>query len=94
MFGQARLIPEAEVGNGRGKGCTQMGKGSQLENKLLRVLHRKEKGVTFFKVLKTLKSRGADVEHNLGTSTEDSKRRETGNGKPRKDQEHISSTGS
>ena len=67
--------------------------GLSLGKSIIRVLHREE-GVAFFPVLKTVKSRGADGEHNLGTSTEDSKRRNLGNGKqPRNDQEYISSTG-
>lgn len=64
-----------------------------MESKLL-VLHRKEEGFAFFPALKTVESRGADGEHNLGTSTEDSKRRNLGNGKqPRSDREYISSPG-
>lgn len=68
--------------------------GLSLGKEMIRVLHRKEEGVAFFQVLKTVKSRGADGEHNLGTSTEDSRRKNLGNGKqPRNDQEYISSTG-
>lgn len=68
--------------------------GLSLGKEMIRVLHRKEEGVAFLQVLKTEKSRGADGEHNLGTSTEDSRRNNVGNGKqPRNDREYISSTG-
>lgn len=69
------------------------GEGSQLETKLLEFcIENGGGGVTCFRVLKKVNSRGGEAEHHPGTSSEDSKRTESRNRNPKKGQKHRSST--